>query len=289
MGYDPNYDPNGPNYPSQDAPWQRSPGNEGYQQYPGYPGYPGAQAYGYPADPALYAVDIGVVMRQVYLWLAFGLAVGFGTSYALGRALQNDLATYQATNQASGLLTIVLSPVAWIVSLAGWIVIGFGFFPIVQRASVAVSAVLFTIFAAIFGFWTSLLFLEYTDASIAVAFVTTTSMFAVMSIIGYITNLDLSRFGPILLMALVGLIIASLVNLFAHNPTLYWVVSYAGVVIFCGLTAYDTQWIKKRATAVARSGKTESEERVALMGAFKLFLDFINLFMFLLRIQGRSR
>jgi uncharacterized protein len=287
MGYDPNYDdPYGPNYPYQNSPWRRDSGSEGQQQYPGYPG---ARAYGYPADPALYAIDIGVVMRQVYLWLAFGLAVGFGISYALGHALQNDLATYQATNQASGLLTLVLSPVAWIVSLVGWIVIGFGFFPIVQRASVAVSAVLFTIFAAIFGFWTSLLFLEYTDASIAVAFVTTTSMFAVMSIIGYITHVDLSRFGPILLMALVGLIIASLVNLFVHNPALYWVVSYAGVVIFAGLTAYDTQWIKKRATAVARSGKADSAERIALMGAFKLFLDFINLFLFLVRIQGRSR
>jgi uncharacterized protein len=286
MGYDPNhpnYDPNGPNYPYQNSPLQRTPGNEGYQQYPG------AQAYGYPADPALYALDIGLIMRQVYLWLAFGLAVGFGISFALGRALQNDLATYQATHQVSGLLSIVLSPVAWIVSLVVWFVIGFGFFPIVQRANLAISVVLYTIFAAVFGFWTSLIFLEYTTASIEVAFVTTTGMFAVMSVIGYVTNVDLSRFGPILLMALIGLIIASIVNFFVHNTVLYWVVSYAGVVIFCGLTAYDTQWIKKRATAVARSGKAESAERVALMGAFKLFLDFINLFMFLVRIQGRSR
>ena len=280
------YDPNGPNYPPQNSPWQRNPGDAGYQQYPGYPG---AQAYGYPASPALYTIDIGVVMRQVYLWLAFGLAVGFGISYALGHALQNDIATYQATGEASGLLALVVSPVAWIVSLVAWIAIGFGFFPIVQRASVGISAVLYTIFAAIFGFWTSLLFLEYTVASISVAFVVTTGMFAVMSIIGYTTSVDLSRFGAILFMALIGLIIASLVNLFVHNSTLYWVVSYAGVLIFSGLTAYDTQWIKKRASAVAREGKPESEARVALMGAFKLFLDFVNLFWFLVRITGRNR
>jgi uncharacterized protein len=282
------YDPNGPNSPNQDSPWPRTPGSESYQQYPGYPG-PGAQAYGYPAGQALYDIDIGVVMRQVYVWLTFGLAVGFGTSYVLGRALQNDIATYRATGQVSGLIMLFLSPVAWIVSLVGWIVIGFGFYPIVQRASVIVSAVLYLIFAAIFGFWTSLLFLEYTGKSIAVAFVATTTMFAVTSVIGYITNADLSRFGPILLMALIGLLIASLVNLFVHNPTLYWVISYAGVVLFTALTAYDTQWIKKRASAAASSGKLDSEERVALMGAFKLFLDFVNLFLFVVRIQGRSR
>jgi FtsH-binding integral membrane protein len=285
------YDPNGPNNPYQNTPWPRTPGNagnEGYQQYPGYPG-PGAQAHEYPAGLALYDIDIGVVMRQVYVWLTFGLAVGFGISYVLGRALQNDIATYRATGEVSGLIMLFLSPVAWIVSLAGWIVIGFGFYPIVQRASVIVSAVLYLIFAAIFGFWTSLLFLEYTGNSIAVAFVATTAMFAVTSVIGYITNADLSRFGPILLMALIGLLIASLVNLFVHNSTLYWVISYAGVVLFTALTAYDTQWIKKRASAAASSGKPDSEERVALMGAFKLFLDFVNLFLFVVRIQGRSR
>jgi FtsH-binding integral membrane protein len=90
-------------------------------------------------------------------------------------------------------------------------------------------------------------------------------------------------------MALIGLLVASLVNLFVHNSTLYWVISYAGVVLFTALTAYDTQWIKKRASVAASSGKPDSEERVALMGAFKLFLDFVNLFLFVVRIQGRSR
>jgi FtsH-binding integral membrane protein len=275
MGYDPNYS------------------NSPFQQNQGYPqqgqGYPGAQAYGYPAGAMPYAMDIGAVMRQVYLWLALGLAVGFGLSFALGRALENEVAVYQAGGELTGVASIVLNPVALIVGIVAYLVIGFGFYPIVQRASVGVGAVLYVIFAAIFGFFTSVLFLEYTAASIFGAFIATAGMFAVMSLIGYTTKMDLSRFGAIFFMALIGLIIASLVNFFLNNTVLYWVISYAGVVIFAGLTAYDTQWIKKQAAAVAINGKTQAESRVALIGAFKLFLDFINLFLFLVRILGRQR
>jgi uncharacterized protein len=285
MGFDPNAQNNYPNNPGyQGSPFQQN--RQGYQQYPGYPGAP---AVGYPAGAAPYAIDVGVVMRQVYLWLAFGLAVGFGIAFALGHALVNDIATYRATGEVSGVAALVLNPVAWIVSLIAWIVIGFGFFPIVQRASIGLSAVLYTIFAAIFGFWTSIAFLQYNVTSIFATFAVTAGMFAVMSLIGYTTRADLSKFGGILIMALIGLIIASVVNFILKNPALYWIVSYAGVLIFAGLTAYDTQWIKRQAAAVALDGKSEGEARVALMGAFKLFLDFVNLFLFLLRILGRQR
>jgi FtsH-binding integral membrane protein len=282
MGFDPNAQSNYPNY--QNSPFQQNP--SGYQQYPGYPGAP---AVGYRAGAAPYAIDVGVVMRQVYLWLTFGLAVGFGIAFALGHTLVNDIATFQAGGELSGLAALLLNPVMWIASLIAWLVIGFGFFPIVQRASVGLSAVLYTIFAAVFGYWTSLLFLEYTAGSIFGAFAATAGMFAVMSLIGYTTRTDLSKFGAILIMALIGLIIASVVNFFLHSTGLYYVISYAGVLIFAGLTAYDTQWIKRRAAAVALDGKTEGEARVALMGAFKLFLDFVNLFLFLVRILGRQR
>ncbi len=280
------YDPNTPNYPGyQNSPFQQ---NQGYPQGQGYPGAPGA-GYAYPAGAAPYAMDVGAVMRQVYLWLALGLAVGFGISFGLGRALLNEVTVYQNGGQLTGIATVILNPIVLIGSVIAYLVIGFGFFPIVRRASVTLGAVLYVVFAAIFGFFTSLLFLEYTADSIFGAFIATAGMFAVMSLIGYSTKLDLSKFGAIFFMALIGLIIASVVNFFLQNSALYWIISYAGVVIFAGLTAYDTQWIKKQAAAVAINGKTDAEARVALIGAFKLFLDFINLFLFLVRILGRQR
>jgi FtsH-binding integral membrane protein len=196
---------------------------------------------------------------------------------------------YQATGELSGVATIVFNPVLLIGSAIAWFVLAFAFYPVVQRAPVAVGAVLYTVFAAIFGYFTSVYFLEYTVGSIFGAFIATGGMFAVMSLIGYTTKIDLSKFGALFLMALVGLIIASVVNFFLNSAALYWIVSYAGVVIFTGLTAYNTQAIKKQAAAVALNGKTEGESRVALLGAFTLFLNFINLFLFLLRILGRQR
>ncbi len=272
------YDPNTPNYQGyQNSPFQQN------------QGYPGAQTYSYPAGAAPYAMDIGAVMRQVYLWLALGLAVGFGISFALGRAVLDQASVISAGGAPTGIAALIFNPVAWIGGLIAYLVIGFGFFPIVQRASVGLGAVLYVAFAAIFGFFTSTLFLEYTVGSIFGAFIATAGMFGVMSLIGYSTKMDLSRFGAIFFMALIGLILASVVNFFLNSTALYWIISYAGVVIFAGLTAYDTQWIKRQAAAVAINGKTQGEARVALIGAFKLFLDFINLFLFLVRILGRNR
>ena len=135
---------------------------------------------------------------------------------------------------------------------------------------------------------TSTAFLQYTAGTILSAFLVTGGMFAVMSLIGYTTRIDLSRFRAILFMGVIGIIIASLVNFFLHSEAVYWLVTYAGVVIFAGLTAYDTQWIKRTAATASLSGSAQTQTRVALLGAFKLFLDFVNLFLFVLRILGRS-
>ena len=108
-----------------------------------------------------------------------------------------------------------------------------------------------------------------------------------MSLIGFFTRIDLTRVGSLLFMALIGLIIASVVNIFLHSETLYWVVSYAGVVIFVGLTAYDTQKIKS--TFIQYGEVDEMGQKLALFGAFTLYLDFINLFLHLLRIMGDRR
>ncbi len=242
--------------------------------------YPGATGLPY-AQPG--AISIGDVMRRVYAWLAVGLAVGFGVSYVVGQAILSG-------NSVAN--SLVDNPIVPIILIVAYLGVAFGFYPVVRRASPAVGAALYIAFAAIFGLLVAGIWAVYTTQSIFSAFITTAAMFGAMSILGYATKMDLSKLGAILFMALIGLIIASLVNLFLQSSALYWIVSYAGVVIFAGLTAWDTQWIRKSAVAeLSRSGgaATVTVSRIALVGAFRLFLDFINLFLFLLRILGGGR
>src|SRR5262249_36266856 len=148
---------------------------------------------------------------------------------------------------------------------------------------------LYLIFTAIFGLLISTIFVAYSSTQIWSAFAATAGMFGVMSLIGFTTKLDLSKLGAILFMGLIGIIIASIVNIFLHNAAIYCIVTYAAVVIFCGFRAYDTQWIRRNASSVAVSGDASAAGRVALLGAFRLFLDFVNLFLNLLRIFGGRR
>ncbi|MBF6590694.1 MAG: Bax inhibitor-1/YccA family protein [Ktedonobacterales bacterium] len=243
-------------------------------------------SYDYYSDaravPYSTGLDMRAIMRQVYLWLTLGLAVGFGVSFALGQVASNAIATGEAT--ASSL--ILFNPIVSIIALVAYLALGFTFYPVVRRVSPAVGAVLYLLFAAVFGFLISTIWLQYKSGTIVSAFVTTAAMFGIMSIVGYTTKLDLSKLGSILFMALLGIIIASVVNLFLRSPAIYWLVTYASVVIFSGLIAYDTQWISKNAASIARTGDSQAAARIALVGAFRLFLDFINLFLSLLRIFG---
>ena len=243
--------------------------------YPYQGSYADARPYGAQ-------LDVSEIMRRVYTLLALGLALGFGVAFALGQVALTAINNRDTTN-------ILFNPIVYIVALLAYLAIGFGFYPLVRRFSLTAGTLLYFVFTAVFGFLIASIFVVYTTASIWEAFVATAVMFGAMALIGYTTKLDLSRFGAILFMALIGLIIASLVNLFIHAAILYWVVTYAGVLIFCGLTAYDVQWIKKQAVAVAGTGDELTVGRVALLGAFRLFLDFINLFLFLLRILGGRR
>ena len=132
----------------------------------------------------------------------------------------------------------------------------------------------------------ALVFELYTAQSIFTTFLITAAMFGAVAFWGYVTKRDLSTMGTVLLMALIGLILATVVNIFVASEALYWVTTYAGVIIFAGLTAYDMQKVKN----FARAGLTgDAEDRAAILGALALYLDFINLFLFLLRIFGRSR
>jgi len=141
---------------------------------------------------------------------------------------------------------------------------------------------LFMLYSVLTGMTLSVIFLRYTSASIASTFFITAGTFAVMSVYGYFTKTDLTKLGNMLGMALIGIIIASIVNIFMQSEMMYWIISYVGVLVFTGLIAYDTQKIK----ALAYAEDNEHTQKLALCGALSLYLDFINLFIMLLRILG---
>jgi hypothetical protein len=151
---------------------------------------------------------------------------------------------------------------------------------------------MFLVFAAVMGISLSTVFYWAALADIYLALFATGAMFGAMSIVGYTTQIDLTKMGSFLFMALIGLIVASIVNIFLASETLYWLVTYAGVLIFVGLTAYDTQWIKNSALRLETQGVGSGAavvRQLAIIGALHLYLDFINLFMYILRIVSRDR
>lgn len=156
-----------------------------------------------------------------------------------------------------------------------------------QKMSAFSAGIIFVLYAALNGVTFSLIFLIYTASSIALTFLITAGTFGVMSLYGYFTKRDLTTLGHIAAMALIGLIIASVVNLFLANGTLYWITTYAGVLIFVALTAYDTQ--KLKSLYLVGESTVGGERKEAIVGALTLYLDFINLFLFLLRIFGKGR
>ncbi len=156
----------------------------------------------------------------------------------------------------------------------------------INRMAAATAGALFVAYSLINGLTFSVIFLAYTAQSIAGAFFITAGTFGVMSLYGYLTKRNLSSIGNICFMALIGLIIASVVNIFLRSSMFDLIVSIAGVIIFVGLTAYDTQKIKNM---LAESSDSETGAKVAIIGALSLYLDFINLFLFILRLVGRRR
>jgi FtsH-binding integral membrane protein len=220
-------------------------------------------------------MDMAAVMRQVYLWMALGLGVSAITAYGFS---------------ASGLTSYLYrQPVLSIVLMVAYLILAFTLQPIIMRVQPSVGAAFYLLFTGVLGISLSGIFLVYAKSTIALAFVSTAAMFGGMTVFGYITKRDLSGMRNILFMALIGLIIASIVNIFANSGPLFWLINYAGVLIFAGMTAYDTQWIKNYASTVAMSNDNDAVSRVALIGAFHLYLDFVNLFIFILNIMSGGR
>ena len=211
------------------------------------------------------------VMKRVYVKMTLGLLVtAFTAVYCASTSFINFYITH--------------SWLMWLLIIAEFgIVIGLS--GAIRRMSSAAASALFYLFAVINGMMFSTLFLAYSPTAIATTFFITAGTFGAMSVYGYFTSRDLSRIGSFLFMALIGLIIASLVNIFLHSSGLDWIISIAGVFIFVGLTAWDTQQVKN----MAQLAGPEQAGRLATLGALTLYLDFINLFLYLLRFFGGSR
>jgi len=158
---------------------------------------------------------------------------------------------------------------------------------VINKISSQIATLLFFIYATLNGLTFGLIFLVYTSESIASTFMITAISFGIMSLYGYTTKRDLTSIGNLSFMALIGIILASIVNFFLQSEMLYWIITYIGVLIFVGLIAYDTQKIKRMYNI--ENENTEIEAKGAIMGALALYLDFINLFLFLLRIFGRRK
>lgn len=219
-------------------------------------------------------VTVKAAMRGVYGWMTFALALSGLCAWLVGTT----------PNLAKSLLT---GGTFWVLVIAEFIlvmVIG----SMINRISAALATALFVAYSALNGITLGFIFLAYTKESIALTFFITAGTFAAMALVGTVTKMDLSKMGSILMMALIGLIIASIVNIFMHSSTLYWICTYAGVLIFTGLTAYDVQNIKRLCIETEGQG-FEVTRKVAIIGALNLYLDFINLMLYLLRIFGGRR
>ena len=236
---------------------------------------------------AVPAIDAGLrqYMLRVYNYMASGLALTGLVAYMLFQAT----AVTGPTGDIAGLTNLGVSlytgPMMWIVALAPLGVVLYMSFGI-RNMSASRAQTMFWVFAFLMGLSLSTIFLTYTQASIARVFFITASTFGAMSIYGYTTKRDLTGMGSFLFMGLIGIIIASIVNIFMQSSMMYFVISVLGVLIFVGLTAYDTQKIKNMYMAYD-SGEVVAKK--AIMGALTLYLDFINLFIMLLRLFGARR
>jgi FtsH-binding integral membrane protein len=216
------------------------------------------------------------VLQQVYAWMAGGLTVT--GLVALWAYTSGFIANLLVRNQGV-FIGLMIAEVALVIGLS-W---GIG------RMSVPVATGAFLLYSALNGLTMAVIFLVYTSGSIGTTFLVTAGMFAGMSLYGYTTKRDLTTVGSFLTMGLIGFFLASLVNFFLKSEALYWLLTYAGILIFIGLTAYDTQKIKKLSAVLDGNSDQTKLRRVVLRGALTLYLDFINLFLLLLRVLGRRR
>jgi FtsH-binding integral membrane protein len=218
---------------------------------------------------ALVEASARTFMARVYRWMFLGLA------------LTGGIALYTATNEA--LLSFAMKNMVFLIVAELGAVLALSW--LAPRISAVPAALLFLAYSALNGLTLSLIFLVYTQGSIAQTFFVASGMFAAMSVYGTVTKKDLTGWGSFLFMGLIGIVLAGVVNLFLKSDAMAFVVSCAGVVVFTGLTAYDTQKLRN----MHASSGYSSAASLSISGALTLYLDFINLFLSLLRLMGRRR
>lgn len=215
-------------------------------------------------------------MRRVYLWMFLGL---FLTTLSATAVINSPFLLNFIFSTPLVFFGLFIAEMALVIAISAAI----------SRLTPAAALALFFLYAIVNGATLSVIFFAYDLGTIALAFGSAAILFGCMSVIGWVTKEDLTRWGGLLLMGLIGLLVASLVNIFLASSTLDWIISYAGVALFLGLTAYDTQKIKKMTAGALGQGQEQVVGRIGVLGALSLYLDFINLFLFLLRIFGRRR
>ena len=216
------------------------------------------------------------LMRKVYLWMTLALLITGLTSYFTACSSTIMITLLEHSYIVWGLLAVELIVV---LILSGR----------VHKLSIVQATTLFVLYSIINGITLSFIFLAYEGANIAKAFIITSGTFCSMSIYGYTTKKNLATIGKYFYMALLGLIIATIVNLFMGSSLLDMIICYTGVIIFVGLTAWDTQKIKRLLIESSQYGVNEGNMKIALLGALSLYLDFMNLFLYILRIMGKKK
>ena len=214
------------------------------------------------------------LMRKVFVWMTLALAITGLTAYgvATSPAILSLIFSSKVT-----FFGLIIAEFALVFAISGAI----------NRLSLSTATMLFILYSVINGATLSSIFFAFSVATIGKVFFITAGTFGAMALVGYTTKTDLTSMGKLLFMALLGIIIASVVNMFVASSSLDLILSYVGVLVFVGLTAYDTQKIKQMCQAAPDAG--ESAQKLALIGALSLYLDFINLFLYLLRIFGNNR
>jgi uncharacterized protein len=215
-------------------------------------------------------------LSGVFMWMGLALSITAIVSwlFASNPSLMSSMYDTQ-----TGSMTIL----GWIITLAPLglvLLMSMGF----QKLSASSLVLVFVVYSILMGMSLSFIFMIYTLPSIAKTFVITAAMFGFMGVLGYTTKTDLSKFGSIMMMGLVGIIIASVINMFMQSGTIDYIISFVGVVVFTGLTAYDVQKLKRIGSNISLN--SEVARKLTIMGALTLYLDFINLFLFLLRFFG---
>lgn len=221
-------------------------------------------------------------VSNVFLWMFAALGITAATAFLFGTNESLMSMLMQVTPQGGAKVSVL----GWIVTFAPFIIV-LVMSARVNKMSVQQTVLWYVVYSILMGMSLSFIFWAYTAASIFKTFVISAGMFGVMAVVGYTTNTDLTKFGSFLFMALIGIIIATLVNFFMHSTRLDYIISIVGVLIFTGLTAFDVQKIKQIGNAGISDGEIMS--KITIHAALTLYLDFLNLFLYLLRFFGNSR